>query len=295
MHPILFRLPEWLPLIGGFPLRSFSAMVLLGVLMAAFYLRRALARQGVTAEGALDHLVRNALIFGFIGARVTYLIVHPEHYQDLLDLVAVWRGGIVSYGGFIGGAFGAWLFARRWKIPFARLGDALGPALALGQVFGRIGCFLVGDDHGRPWNGPLAVTFRSVGVTADGQKIPKEGSLIPPELLDVPLHPAQLYLSAMNLALFVTLALLYRRRRFDGQVMAATLVLYAIGRFTVEFTRGDDEARGVYGAFSTSQWISLAVFVAGVLCWLRFRGRPVTSGFVPPVRHAKVAREDGAA
>lgn len=260
MHPILFQLPEWL---GDFPIRSFSVMVLLGVLAGAKYLGKRLPEIGITHEGALDQLVLRCLLIGFLGARLTYVAVHPEVYTDLISLIAIWQGGIVSYGGFFGGALGAWFFTRKHGVPFVRLADAGLPALALGQVFGRIGCLLVGDDHGSRWDGPWAVTFTG-----------KPESLIPPELVGVPLHPSQIYLSLMNLVIFVVAAWMWKRRRFDGQIAAITMALYAVGRFGVEFTRGDDEARGIYGAFSTSQWVSLGTAALAVLLLVVASRRP---------------------
>ena len=271
MHPILYTFPSSWPVLGDLPLRSFSVMVLMGVLIAAWWAGRALRAMGVDQPGAVDHLLRNALIFGFLGARLLYVVVHPEVYTDIVSLIAVWQGGIVSYGGFFGGALGAWFFARRWKIPYARLGDAALPALFLGQVFGRIGCLLVGDDHGTPWDGPWAITFHA-----------KEGCLIPPDLIGVPLHPSQIYLSLMNLVIFLTLVPLVKRRRFDGQVMGIGMMMYAVGRFLVEMTRGDDVARGIYGALSTSQWVSVATFALGIFVLWKQRGAGLTTGCVPP-------------
>lgn len=263
MHPILYQFPQSWPLVGGFPIRSFSVMVLIGVLAAAWWVNRRFHQEGLSAEGALDHLLRNTLILGFIGARLTYVAIHPEAYSSIIDLVAVWKGGIVSYGGFFGGALGAWFFARKRQIGFLQLGDICVPALVLAQVFGRVGCLLVGDDHGSPWDGPWAVTFPSI-----------EGGLIPPELVGVPLHPSQIYLSLMNLVIFLALIPVYHRRSRYGQVMVMGMLLYAIGRFSVEFTRGDDQARGIYGALSTAQWWSLATAALALLAWFILRSRP---------------------
>lgn len=273
MHPILWRFPEAWPLVGGFPIRSFSVMVLLGVLAACWYLRGKLFRKGDPEDDrAFDHLLRNVLLLGFLGARLTYVAIHPgvvtsqpDLFSKAVALIAVWQGGIVSYGGFFGGALGAWLWARRHRLGMPALADVLAPALALAQVFGRIGCLLVGDDHGAPWDGPWAITFSGV-----------PDSLIPPELVGVPLHPAQVYLSLMNLVIFSATAWLYPRRRFDGQVLCAVMGLYAVGRFTVEMTRGDDAARGIYGAFSTSQWWSLVTLAMAIALWLRWRRGPRT-------------------
>lgn len=262
MHPILFRFPEAWPLIGGFPLRSFSVMVLLGVLMAAFWLKRKLyPAGGPEADRSFDKLLWRCLVLGFLGARLTYVAIHFDAvYHGPLSLFAFWEGGLVSYGGFFGGALGGLWFCRSANIRPAVLGDLTLPALTLGQAFGRIGCLLVGDDHGAPWDGPWSVTFDAV-----------PDSLIPAELVGVALHPAQIYLSLMNLAIFLSMAWLHPRRSFDGQVMTTTMMLYAIGRFSVEYTRGDDAARGIFGAFSTSQWWSLVTFVLALLLMLRFR------------------------
>ncbi|MHC5212243.1 MAG: prolipoprotein diacylglyceryl transferase [Planctomycetota bacterium] len=266
MHPILFKVPLPFSVFGHdeFVLQSFGVMTMLGVLAGALWLVRALRRIGLEERDAVGDLVTVCVLSGFLGARMLYVAVHPEVWHGPISLIAVWEGGIVSYGGFFGGALGGMWYARRHKIPVSRLGDAVLPALALGQVFGRIGCLLVGDDYGKPWDGAWAVRFPRV-----------EGGLIPEHLVGVPLHPAQIYLSLMNLVIFLITAWLFTRRRFDGQVLAATMALYAIGRFLVEYTRGDDAERGGVGALSTAQWWSLGtIALAGVL-YTRFRRRQV--------------------
>jgi len=255
VHPILFK-------IFDHPITTFGVMVMFGVVAASLWLGGALRRLGVEQRDAVGDLVTATLISGFLGARILYLIIHPEAYHGLLSIVALWEGGIVSYGGFFGGALGGVWFARRHHLPFVRLGDAVLPALALGQAFGRVGCLLVGDDYGRPWDGPWAVTFSRL-----------EGGLIPNHLVGVPLHPSQIYLSLMNLAIFGITAWLFARRRFDGQVLTATMLLYSVGRFLIEYTRGDDVERGSLGALSTAQWWSLGTAVLAVVLMLRFAAR----------------------
>jgi phosphatidylglycerol---prolipoprotein diacylglyceryl transferase len=260
MHPILFK-------IGSFELKSFGVMVMIGVLAGSWWLGRALARLKIAGREEVGDLVTVAIIAGFLGARLLYLAVHPEAFTDWYSPIALWQGGIVSVGGFLGGAAGAIWWARRRKASIPLLGDAMLPALFLGQTFGRIGCLLVGDDYGRPWNGPWAVTFPAI-----------EGSLMPPHLIGVPLHPTQLYLSLMDLVIFAVTAWLLGRRRFDGQVMCITILLYAVGRFLVEYTRGDDEARGIYGAFSTAQWTSVLLVPLALALYMRWsRRRPAAS------------------
>lgn len=270
MYPILYTLD--LPWIGELPIKSFGVMVMLGVVFGSLWLGRALRRVGVQDRDAASDLVTWCVVAGLLGARWTYLAIHPDAFRDLLDPIAVWRGGIVSFGGFFGGAAGALLWARRQRVPWPRLGDAIMPALFLGQAFGRIGCFLVGDDYGRPWDGPWAVAFPA-----------REGSLMPPELLGVPLHPSQLYLCAMNVLIFASMAWLFARRRWEGQVLVTTMFLYAAGRFGIEFTRGDDAARGFLGALSTAQWWSLATAGLAAALWARLRERtPVAARAAVP-------------
>jgi phosphatidylglycerol:prolipoprotein diacylglycerol transferase len=262
VHPILYRFPEAWPLVGGWPIRSFSVMVLIGVLIAAWWLRQKLfAERTEENDRKFDSFLWRCLVVGFIGARLTYVAVHPEVYHGFLSLFAFWEGGLVSYGGFFGGALGGLWFCKSVGMKPAVLGDVALPALTLGQVFGRVGCLLVGDDHGAPWDGPWSVTFTGV-----------PDSLIPPDLVGVPLHPSQIYLSLMNVVIFATAAWLYRRRRFDGQVMAVTMMMYAVGRFLVEYTRGDFEARGMFSGLSTAQWWSFATFALAAVLALRFRG-----------------------
>lgn len=260
MYPILFKIP--VPGLGELPIRSFGMLVMLGVIVGAFWLGRALRRLAVGGPDTVSDLVTVAVLAGLLGARWLYLAIHPDSWRGPISLIALWDGGIVSFGGFLGGALGVIWFARRKRLALPTLIDTMLPALFLGQVFGRIGCFLVGDDYGAPWDGPWAVAF------------PKpEGGLIPDELVGVPLHPSQLYLSALNVVIFLVGAAVLARRRFAGQAGATVLLLYGVGRFLVEFTRGDDLARGFLGPLSTGQWWSLATLVLAGVLWWRLSGR----------------------
>jgi phosphatidylglycerol:prolipoprotein diacylglycerol transferase len=272
MHPILWSFPEAWPVVGGFPIRSFSVMVLLGVLAAAWWIKRQLFSGGTPEDDdAYDHLLRNSLITGFLGARLTYVAIHPEVFdgKDLFDravtLIAVWQGGIVSYGGFFGGTFGMWMWCKARKFSFAKLADVMAPALILGQVFGRIGCLLVGDDHGSVWrDGPewLVVRFPDIPHSL----IDRTLFATPGDAFTLPLHPSQIYLSVMNLVIFLVVINIYRRRRYDGQTMAWTMALYAIGRFLVEFSRGDFAARGGFD-LSDADAIQAQSFLSTAQLW----------------------------
>ncbi|OGH59619.1 MAG: prolipoprotein diacylglyceryl transferase [Candidatus Lindowbacteria bacterium RIFCSPLOWO2_12_FULL_62_27] len=248
MHPILFR-------IGDFEVHSFGLMMAFAWLAAGAYLDREFRRHVSRVPRALvGDLIVWALAGSLIGARLLYLAVeYPSWTADAWSAVFS-RSGFVFYGGLVGGvAAGVWLVRRR-GLSIRAVGDVVAPALALGLCVGRIGCFLAGDDYGKPSDVPWAVTFTD------------PDTLAPP---GVPLHPAQLYLSANALAIFLILNFLLPRRMFKGQVLSLFLMLYPAGRFLLEFFRGDP--RGAWGPFSTSQWISLLVFPAGIwlYAWLR--------------------------
>ena len=119
---------------------------------------------------------------------------------------------------------------------------------------------MAGDDYGSPSDAPWAVAFTHPDAAAIGGAP-----------LGVPLHPVQLYESAFCFALFAFLVSLARRKRFDGQVILAYSILYAAGRFVIEYFRGDVD-RGYVGLFSTSQFIALLV-AAGAVALLLYRSR----------------------
>src|SRR5688572_15636430 len=144
MYPILFELPEWLPLIGGAAITSFGVFMLLSFLTAGYVLRAELRRQGQDPEKAWD-LVFMAVIGGIVGARLYYLILNfPQFLENPMGMLLS-RGGLVWYGGFLlATALVVWE-VRRQKMPLAMSADACAPALALAYAVGRVGCFLVGD------------------------------------------------------------------------------------------------------------------------------------------------------
>jgi phosphatidylglycerol:prolipoprotein diacylglycerol transferase len=195
------------------------------------------------------------IIGAIVGARTLYVISYWQEQfagHPLVEVLKVWRGGLVYYGGLIGASLAAVLFARTKKIPLWKLADVMAPSVALGCVFGRIGCLMNGCCYGRPCNLPWAITFPKTSITA------------PP---DIPVHPTQIYDSLLNLLLYVFLAWLYRRKKFDGQVFATYLVGYAVLRSLVEFFRGDYSQYYLGGWATPAQLVSIAILIAGVILW----------------------------
>ena len=160
------------------------------------------------------------------------------------------------YGGLIGASLACALYARLKKVPLWKLADILAPSIALGHVFGRLGCLLNGCCYGRECHLPWAITFPQTSSVESGRAPP-----------GVPLHPTQIYESLLNLVFYAGLAWLYRRKKFEGQVFAAYLVGYAVLRSFVEMFRGDYPPDQLYagGRVTPAQVVSVGILAAGLL------------------------------
>ena len=169
-----------------------------------------------------------------------------------------WKGGLVFYGGLLASVIFAWYYINKHQLPLWKLADVLAPSLALGQAIGRWGCFFAGCCYGIRTDVPWAITFSD----------PK--SLAP---LDVALHPTQIYLSLNSLIIFGILLFLRKHKSFDGQVFWAYGILYSIGRFIIEYFRGDDRGFAVQNFLSTSQFIGIFILLFSITMWMRLRSR----------------------
>jgi phosphatidylglycerol:prolipoprotein diacylglycerol transferase len=245
---------------------SFFSVYTFGVLLASAYLAafwwliREGRREGLDID-ALSSLGFWAIGGAVIGAKALMIVRDlPEYLAAPAEIFS--RSVLMSagdfYGGFIGALIASAIFFRRHpNLSFWRTADLCGPAIALGQAIGRIGCFMAGDDYGRPTQLPWAVTFTDPDVARIGGAP-----------LGVPLHPVQLYESIVCLVLFAVLVRLSRHKRFDGVVILAYTLLYAIARFMLEFFRGDADRGFVFGGLlSTSQFIAVILGPAAVVLW----------------------------
>ena len=261
MYPILGE-------VFGRQIPAFGVMVALGFLMGYWFASAQARKTGITKPEVIGDLLMWLLLGGIAGARILYVTIHWNKYSsDPISAFKIWEGGIVYYGGFLGAFLAAVIFCRKHKLSLSAIGDLCMPGAMLGQGIGRIGCLLVGDDFGKvaPEGLPWAITFP--------RNMP--GSLMPPDMTGIPLHPAQLYMMTQSLIIFFILWMVLKRRKFEGQVMYLGLMLYPIGRSICELYRADDEARGIYFGLSTSQWISIPLFLLGLVGYLRLRQRPL--------------------
>jgi phosphatidylglycerol:prolipoprotein diacylglycerol transferase len=238
---------------------------LAGLWVASWQARKA----GLDATRITDMAVY-VLIAGLVGAKLLLVIVEWRHYSsNPSDILSIFRSGGVFYGGLLGAFPVAWWYARKHGLSGWATADVLAPGVALGQAIGRLGCFCAGCCYGKPSNAPWAVTFRDLYATR------QTGTPI-----DTPLHPTQIYESLACLLIFLALVWMARRKKFQGQVTLAYVLLYAIVRFVIEFYRGDAVRGTVFGAISTSQFIAI-LMVVGALALM-----PVVRRKQPPVAPA---------
>ena len=248
MHPIAFQL-------GPLTIHWYGVMITLAFLAGLWTATRRARRENISAEKIAD--VTLWLMAGAIaGARFVYVTTYwREEFasQPLSEIFMVQHGGLVFYGGFIGAAIAGFIYIRWKKMPLWKTADVLAPSIALGSVFGRIGCLLNGCCYGRPTNLPWAITFTN----------PQAHDLSGTPL-DIPLHPTEIYDALLNLALYGFLAWLFRRKKFDGQVFATYLLCYAVMRSFVECFRGDYTDLHKHLNLTPAQWIGIPIFVAGL-------------------------------
>ena len=249
MHPIAFQF-------GPLTVRWYGVMMAIAFIAGLWTASRRGLREGISAEKIMD--IGPWLIVGtIVGARALHVMTywHEEFAgQPFWEVFAVWKGGLVFYGGLIGASLATILYARCKKIGLWKLADVLAPSIALGYVFGRIGCFLNGCCFGRACDLPWAVTYPVGNINGAPT---------------YPVHPTQLYDSLLNIFLYLGLAWLYRRKKFDGQVFAAYLLCYAVTRSIVESFRGDYSQLHIHSALhlTPAQLVSMGIFAAGAALW----------------------------
>lgn len=260
MHPIAFEL-------GTFPIHWYGVMMTLAFFVGLWTASRRGRRDGISAEHVLD-LGTWLLLGTIVGARALHVITYwREVYADKpwTEIFMIQHGGLVFYGGLIGAALACLIFCRLKKLPLWKVADALAPSIALGYVFGRIGCLLNGCCFGRVCHLPWAIRYPN---ESEVWRLHYQAGLTGLNDWSAPVHPTQIYDSLLNLVLYLGLAWLYRRKQFNGQVFAAYLMCYAITRSIVETFRGDYTAAHLHAGLTPAHLVSIAIFAAGAGLWI---------------------------
>ncbi len=230
--------------IGPFTVHGYGLMIGIGVLCCIFMGMRRAGKYKMREEAVID-IALFGLLAGFIGAKLLYILVEFETFlKDPMSVIG--SEGFVVYGGISAGVAAAIIYCRVKKDVFLEYFDLLSPCIALAQGFGRIGCQFAGCCFGKETDGPLGIVFH------ESQYAPNNIRLIPTQLIS----------SGLDFLLFFSLIWYAKRKKGDGQIGGLYLILYSIGRFILEFYRGD-LIRGNVGALSTSQFISIFTVAAG--------------------------------
>lgn len=265
-HPFEFS-------IGGFTLTGFGIAVLLAFLIAQIVSERELARRGHTVEAtAVSDVLFAALLGTMIGAKLYYVIVVSHDVRDLWS-----RGGFVFWGGFMGSVLLCALTIRFKKLSFVRFADVAGLAIAAGYAVGRTGCWAVGDDYGRPYSGPLAVSFPQGAPPSTIGEMQRSFHVTFPPGSDpntvVSVVPTQLMEVALGMVMFFILWRLRDHDHAEGWLFGAWAVLAGIERFFVEFFRAKDDRLSWTMGLSVAQLIAIGMVVVGLIV-MKARRRP---------------------
>jgi phosphatidylglycerol:prolipoprotein diacylglycerol transferase len=256
MYPTLFKF-------GSFEITTFGLMMFLAFIIGGWVLTRQFRRYGLSDDAA-SSIVMAAALGGIAGAKIYYAILFHD-WHLLFD-----RAGLVWYGGLMGGLIGCTGYILAKRLDFLTVADASSPGLAIGYALGRIGCFLVGDDYGRPTNSWAGIAFPKGAppTTADSLRqfgVHVDASIPGDQILRV--HPTQLYESAAAFVMFAILMAASRKAHPKGRVFGLFLVLMGIERFLVEIVRAKDDR--FLGPFTVAQLISVIIFVVGVILVMR--------------------------
>ena len=262
---------------GSFFLPTYGFLVSLGVLLGLWISVRNSERLGYNGDDAWN-LGILVVLCGIVGAKILYVInewsYYSAHLREILSLNTLQAGGVFS-GGLLGAFIAAAWYVRKHHMPPLGTCDAFSPGLALGHAIGRLGCFAAGCCYGKPTHDWWGVTFTN----------PLANSITGTPL-NTALEPTQLFESAVELANFIFLMWLLKRRKFDGQVFGAFLFIYGIARFFLEYLRDDPGRGSVFGgAMSGTQLIAIGLVLGGgLIWWLRPGSKQVTARPVSATR-----------
>ena len=251
MRPILLDLPL------GLPLYAYGTMLCLSVLVGRYVALRLAEHDGMD-PAVMDRCALWTLAAALVGARLLFLVTNTDQLDGITATLSGWNGGLVAYGGFLGGFVGSAIFCRLRRLSVLAWADCAVPSLCIGLMFTRLGCFFAGCDFGVPWDGLWAVRFPA-GSPAFQEHVAL-GLLPAGATHSLPVHATQLYESAAGFILLVAVMMVRRRRTRPGQMFLSFVLGYAVLRYGIEILRADPQ-RGVVGPFSTSQLIAVATFL----------------------------------
>lgn len=244
MKPVLFN-------IFNIKIYGYGTMIAIGILCA--YLLFIYRTKNIDYnQDKLFNMTCIAVISGIAGAKLLYLLVNFKELTDNFSWKALIPGYVV-YGGIIGGVLAVYLYSKSKKWDSKKIFDLAIPCVALAQGFGRIGCLLAGCCYGKPTNSFIGIIFNNSYIAPIGVK------LVPTEIIS----------SLFDFVLAFFLIWYTKKNKKDGMIFALYVIIYSIGRFIIEFFRGDTE-RGFVGVLSTAQFISIFIMLTGIFMVFHF-------------------------
>jgi phosphatidylglycerol:prolipoprotein diacylglycerol transferase len=268
-HPFLYRL-------GRFEITGFGIAMLLAFIIAQLVMTAELDRRGHdSAANSMSDITVAAVIGGLLGAKLWYVLLTGDSIFN--------RGGFVFWGGLLGGIASTFAVMKWKKISFWRIADVGGIGLAAAYAVGRTGCWAVGDDYGRAWNGPFAVAFPNGAPPSTVRNMVEQfgqtslANRPPQELVGV--YPTQLFEVAMGLVMFAVLWRLRKHVRMEGWLFGVYCMLAGAERFIVEFYRAKDDR--MFGVLTLAQVVAIGFIAAGALIAVSFRSRSLSRASTP--------------
>jgi phosphatidylglycerol:prolipoprotein diacylglycerol transferase len=262
MYPILFE-------VSGIKVYSYGFFIAIGAIGGVAYMAiRGKKDVGLTFDQA-NSLFLVIFFAAFIGGKVFLFFEDVSYYyHNPIRLIA--GRGFVFYGSFLFAVPAMLIFFKRNKLPTYAMLDVMAVTTCIVHMFGRIGCFMAGCCYGKPTTSLAAVVFTDPACQANP--------------LNTRLHPTQLYEAFFIVMVMITILFLRERKRFYGQLFLVYLILYALGRFALEYLRGD-LARGLLldGLVSHSQLIATAIFVVVTFTYVRWSERNQVANFKVPI------------
>lgn len=273
MHPILLKinLGFTLPVFGNtITVYTYGFLVAIGFLVAVYISAARSKYYGINKEIIFDAAFY-CILFGIIGARLLYVIVSWEQFEDnLLEIFYLHHGGIVFYGGFIGGFIALIIFAKKKRINLLKLTDLFAPQVALGHAFGRLGCLAFGCCYGAICNVKWLGMRFPFGSPAFEEHLSKN-LILNTDKYSLPVIPTQLLECIFLILLFFFLFYISRKIKKNGMITSLYLMLYSMFRIIIEFFRADYRGFKIFGVLYISQFISILLFIVGLSVFLKIK------------------------
>ena len=244
IDPVAIRIGD------NFEIRWYGILIVTGIILAFLYACYRAKQEGISFDHMLD-ITLFTVVFAVIGARAYYVLTSLDQYDSFLDMIAIWNGGLAIYGGIIAGAITIFVVCKIKKLSVLKMLDAAAPAVMIGQIIGRWGNFCNGEAFGGVVAEDSPLYFLRMGISPHNIEGVNGMAYV---------HPTFFYESMWNLIGFTLIHFLYKKKKFDGQIVLMYITWYGFGRMLIEGLRTDSLYVGV---FRISQVVGFVCFVCG--------------------------------